>query len=186
MAAGRVTITFDDSGPADEQRDWQRLVQDGTVCSNTGQLQWNETGRGYFTINTPDTQGLVGFAAGQELRLGDFNLKTSNEFAVILITSLEKERGIAEARSLLLTAMARVKNSGMTYSEEASELLTVGTAPMLLEPVQFTLQFTHRQPRQISFLDHLGRPDGRRIAATDGKISVDGAESKTCYYLIEF
>jgi hypothetical protein len=35
------------------------------VKSNTGQLEWNYVDKGYFTINTKGTQGIVGFLPGK-------------------------------------------------------------------------------------------------------------------------
>src|SRR5690606_11856744 len=106
-------------------------------------------GRGYSTINTPGTQDMIGFPEGKELQLNDITLKTANEFAVILATSLDESKGIADAKRILITTVARARNTGMEYSADKTTLLNVGTAPIVLEPVDLTLTIERKGKPKI-------------------------------------
>src|SRR5690606_7763803 len=96
LAIGRVTVSFDGT-EKDFQHDldayWDKNKRH--ITSVTGQLQWNYADKGYTTINTAGTKGLIGFAGGKDLRLGNVRFKTPNEFAVVLITSLDTARDLA-------------------------------------------------------------------------------------------
>ena len=185
MAVGKVALSFSDTNAVEISPDFKQLINDSTVLSNTGELLWNEKGKGYFTINTTSTKALVGFAPNKTFKLGDVTLKTSNEFAVILITSLEKDKSIRNARKILVTTMARAKNSDMKYNDAKTELLDNGKAPILLEPVNFSLSIKIRKNGKMTCLDHLGYKTNKLIP-NKKKWEVNGSETNAIYYLIEY
>jgi len=156
------------------------------MSSTTGQLNWSEKGKGYFTINTAGTKGFVGFSNREPLQLGELTLKTDNEFAVVLVTSLEKEKGIANTNRILVTTIARAQNTGMKFSDDRTELLVRGNAPVLLEPVKLSMKFNRKTQPKITVLDHSGKKTDRVLSAEKGWINLDGAKTKTIYYLIEY
>jgi hypothetical protein len=45
------------------------------IKSVTGQLAWDTSGQGFFTVNTPGTKAVVGFAGGKEQTLGDVKVR---------------------------------------------------------------------------------------------------------------
>lgn len=186
MAAGKVVLTFTDQDEPDKMADISNLLKNGTVTSITGQLQWHETGNGYFTVNTPGTKGLVGFAKNIPCHLGEITLKTSNEFVVLFISSLDSGKSIAEAKKILITAIARARNTGMVFNPGHTELLNVGTAPILMEPVKVTLSIKRSGKPLITALDHDGRKTGITVPCNGNTISLDGRIYKTLYYLIEY
>ncbi len=180
LAEGRVVVEFTETPrpltvPA--------LTADSVITAVTGELDWNIQGRGFYTINTAGTQGVVGFAKGRKLEFYDFTVETSNDFAVILITSLEKDKSISEADRILVTTIARARNTGMEYNEDHSQLNVVGTAPIQLEPVDVTLR-----SRQASFrvrvLDHAGRSLGSPFPPAK-ILHLDGGRTQTLYYELE-
>jgi hypothetical protein len=149
LAAGKVTVSFTDSLRPNEAKGLAPYWQGKTVTSTTGQLRWDYSGRGFFTLNTPGTQGLVGFAPGQWHRLGLVDLRTPNEFAIILASSMERDKGLAEAKHWLITTVARAQNTGMEYDAERKNLLKVGEAPILVEPVQVELKLKRAGRYQV-------------------------------------
>jgi hypothetical protein len=186
LAAGKVTLSFTDHLAADKVADLSQLWQGKALTSNTGQLYWDYSGRGFFTLKTPGTQGLVGFANDRWHRLGDVELRTRNEFAVILVSSLERDKGLAEAKRWLVTTVARAKNTGMEYDAERKNLLTVGEAPILLEPVWVDLKINRKGQFKVHPLDHVGKRVGSVISHRANQLSLAGATHQTIYYEIVF
>lgn len=183
LAAGRVVLSFDDKkdngNPIINKLPASAV---GTIKSSTGQLEWNYNDKGYFTINTKGTQGIVGFLPGASVNFGDISLQSSNRFAVILVSSLDKGKHLANARHLLVTTVARARNTNMKYNEEKTELLDVGEAPVLLEPVQVKLSLKRNKNIQVYVLDHSGNRTGLTVPATNGKVFLDGSKYRAIYY----
>jgi hypothetical protein len=184
MAIGRVGITFTDGEPAEVVSELAPFLKEGQVFSNTGQLMWDKSG--YFTVNTKGTQGVVGFAEGKKIELKDLSLQTSNPFAVILATCLDPDNDIKESGRILITTIARTKNTGMNYNDDHTELLDAGSAPMLIEPVMVNLELKRKGKFTVSILDHLGRKTGQTIKPKGKKLQLNGTETKAFYYLIEY
>jgi hypothetical protein len=186
MAAGKVVLTFTDENKTEFLNDFESLWKDSVMTSTTRQLKWSEKRKGFFTINTAGTKGFVGFSDKQTMQLSELTLKTDNEFAVILITSLEKEKGIANANRILVTTIARAQNTGMKFSDDRNELLAHGDAPVLLEPVNLSMKIDRKEQPKITVLDHSGKKTNRMLSAENGWINIDGAQTKAIYYLIEY
>lgn len=187
LAIGMVTVSFNGT-EKDFQKDltkyWDRNKK--LITSTTGQLQWSYEGKGYSTINTPGTKGLIGFAPNKKFTLGNVRIQTPNEFAVILVTSLEKEKSIDQAKRILITTIARAHNTGMKFNTEKTELMEVGTSPILMEPVNVTLQIDTGKKGTVYVLDHVGSRTGETISIKNGKLVLDGKKQKTIYYEIIF
>ncbi len=145
LAAGKVEVAFTPEFEETKKPDLTPWVNESlkTVTSSSGQLTWDYSEKGFFTVNTPGTKGVVGFAGGKTLQLDHMTLTVDNPFAVVLVTSLEKDQDIDHARRLLVTTIARARNTGMTYNAGETELLSTGTAPLLMEPVSLTLSIKH-------------------------------------------
>lgn len=187
LAIGRVTLSFDRpethrAGNLDDY--WDRQAK--KIKSNTGQLLWDYSGNGYCTINTQGTQGVIGFTDGRTIELANMSIRTTNPFAVILITSMEKDAGIADSRHLLITTMARARNTGMQYSEDKTTLIETGHAPMLLEPVEAFLSLRHYGTPTVYAVDHSGNRTNVTVPASEGNIHLLGKVYKTFYYEVEY
>jgi len=196
LAAGRVVIEFADA-PASEPLEQPRLdryirLNRQTVESATRQLVWNYSDEGYFTADTPGTKAVVGFAAGREHCLSEVTIRTTTPFAVIYVTSLDREKPIAEAGSLLVTALARTANTGALIEAAQLDVLRRGEPPLIIEPVKATISVHRPGTCRVHALDHEGRlaeeaptVDVRRTD-TGSRFTVDGAAHRTFYYLVEF
>jgi hypothetical protein len=186
MAAGKVILSFADENKTELLDNLSSFWKDSVMTSTTNQLKWSEKGKGFFTINTAGTKGFVGFSNQQEFKLNEVNIQTDNDFAVILVTSLEREKGISESNKILITTMARAKNTNMEFNENHSELLSIGKAPILLEPVKLTLSINRKEKPTITVLDHLGNKTSQTIQNKKGKWLLNSLETKAIYYLIEY
>jgi hypothetical protein len=142
-----VVLSFDGEISNEAIADYKQMIDsiNHSVISSTQQLRWNYGSKGYFTINTNGTQGFVGCAKGEVIDLQDVQLKTNNEFAVVLASSLQKGKTLKQSGSILITCMARARNTGMKFNEDHSQLLDVGKAPILLEPVDVSLRVKNKK-----------------------------------------
>jgi len=187
LAAGRVVLTFADSTkPTAPFINKLPAVTNNTVRSTTGQLLWNYKDSGFFTIDTKGTQGVVGFLPKSTLKLGDCSLQSSNPFAVILVSSLDKQQPLASTKSILITTIARARNTNMQYNNDHSQLLQVGEAPVLLEPVLVEITMLRKQQPKVYILDHIGNRTGQQVRVSNGKFKLDGSKYKTMYYEVVF
>lgn len=188
LAAGQVVIDFTDEFTETEIEDFSDYVDtiNRVVKSNTGQLEWDYSGKGYFTANTEFTKLLTGFSEGKKIDFGDVSLKTDNPFAVVILTSLDPDKDLKATSSALLTVVARAKNSGMIFNESKTEILEVGEAPILMEAVNLELRMKDRMIREIFPLNHAGQRTTKRLVVNNGNYYLDGKENETLYYEIVF
>ncbi len=71
------------------------------VRSNTGQLAW-DYGRGLCTVNAPAAQGATGFLGRVgPVALGDVTIRSDNDYATILVVSLDGKPLARSARILI-------------------------------------------------------------------------------------
>jgi hypothetical protein len=87
------------------------------ITSDTNQLAWHHGGKkqGLVTIQTDESQGLIGFVGRATEPLKNLTAAVDNEFCSIILTSLD-DKPIAGADRLLLVATARCANTGMKWN----------------------------------------------------------------------
>jgi hypothetical protein len=161
-----------DEGPT---RGFPPGTEPAPIVSDTAQLAWywsrsdvSQLSLGQVTIDTPRTQALVGFSAAQSKPLSNLSAQVSNPFSAIVLTALDAQPIAASAR-MLLTAGARVANTGMEWNPRHTSLAQWGGAPTLIEPVTGRVELRNlaaatgvlAQP-----LDGAGRRLGAPITAT--------------------
>jgi hypothetical protein len=185
MAVGRVGVEFGAKPAQSTVPDMGKHTKDDAVVSSTGQLAWSADGeKGWVRIDTPGTQAIMGFLPEKGIDLADVSISPSTPFCGVYLTSLDRRKGLGETRTALLTAMARVRDTGMKFNDDMTELLDMGEPPLLLEPVRATVRFGKRSVESVELLDHDGLPTGRTLAVEAGAFQLDGARDKTPYYLI--
>jgi hypothetical protein len=186
LAAGRVVVEFTDKPQASLLPDMSRYRQGSVIKSVTGQLAWDTSGQGFFTVNTAGTKAVVGHASGKEQTLGDVKVRLDSPFASLFLTALESGEDLADCKRALITVLARTSNTGFTYFAPDNSVLKNGDPPILMEPVKATLAIAGRPIAAVNILDHDGRRTGRTLAVTDGRFALDGAKDKAIYYEVVF
>ncbi len=186
LAAGRVVVEFTEKSQPSQLPDLGRYRRDSVLHSTTGQLAWDTSGRGFFTVNTAGTKAVVGFAEGKELSLGDVKIRLNCPFASIFMTALDRGSDLSSGKRALITALARQSNTGFTYFRPDNRVINNGQPPILLEPVKATLAIKGRAILSVNILDHDGRRTGRILPVTDGRFTIDGAKDKAIYYEVVF
>ena len=134
-------------------------------------------------MDTAATKAVVGFANGQTCALTGITIKPESRFSAIYVTAPGQHETIAQAKALLIVAIARARNTGMQFNDAGDRLLAKGTAPVLLEPVKATLTIPGKA--RVVLLDHDGKRTAKTLPIVNGTFTIDGARDKTPYYLAE-
>jgi hypothetical protein len=186
LAAGRVVVEFTDSPQPSTFPELAKYRQGNTIVSATRQLAWDTAGQGFFTVNTPGTKAVVGFAQHKPQTLGDVTIELQCPYASVFLTAAEPGATLATARSALLCAVARNCNSGFKYFAVDGKTLDNGKGPILLEPVKGAVTLAGRPVAAVNLLDHCGRRTGKTVPVTNGRFTLDGAKDQALYYEVVF
>ena len=154
----------------------------GTLRSDNGQVCLDYQRR-LLSINTPRTQGAVGFLGGAKVELQDVIIESETPFCSVMVSSLDNEP-ISTSKKCLITAIARAENTGQAWNQDRTKLLDRGKAPVLAEPVAANV--TLKQKRGVKFyvLDAAGAV-GQEIPTRDaegGLFLTISPAYKTCFY----
>lgn len=185
IAAGRVVVRFSKLPEKSSLPEMDKCRQGDTIVSTTGQLRWNAARR-YVTIDSEGTKGLVGFAADEDIGLGEVHFRSRCPYASILLTAADPKTTLANCRSALLSAVARSCNSGFTLFGPEQKILNNGTPPILLEPVKAELSISGRTLRAVNVLDADGKRTGKTLEVQNGHFIIDTAAEETIYYELLF
>src|SRR4029078_9107608 len=82
--------------------------------STTGELTWDAM-KGYFRINTPRTQAVIGFLSAEPHALITSTITSTTPLGAVWVTAMDGDAPIRTARHLLITAVGPARNSGMEY-----------------------------------------------------------------------
>jgi hypothetical protein len=187
LAAGRVLVEFSDKGDPSTFPDMGKYQDGDIITSSTKQLRWDASGQGFFTIDTAGTKGVVGFAGGKKCALGDVAITVDTPWASVLLTSLERGKTLTDAKTALITATARLSNTGFTSRQGRDPIASNGKGPILVEPVKATFTIGKRRIAAVAALDQDGRRTDQKVTvAADGSFAIDEATDKTIYYEVTF
>ncbi len=160
------------------------------IISDTKELTWYRTPpeAGLVTVETARTQALIGFVKAHGKALRNVETGIENEFASIVLTSMES-KPLSRAGKMLLTAGSRVANNGMKCNEARTGLASQGGPPTLIEPVRgaITLRNLDRAAAvTVTALDGAGRPVGDPAPArkTPGGWVFSIGDPVTTWYVI--
>jgi hypothetical protein len=183
LAVGRALVEFvDKSAPST----FPNLAEHryGTVLtSTTGQLKWDTASGGFVTIDTPGTQGYVGFANAKHLEFGNVSIQPASPYAAVLITAADPKANLSSGKRILIAAFSRNANTGFRiFTLDEKKIVDNGHSPILLEPVKAEISFKNRQIRQVNILDHDGNRTGRTLPVKKGRFTIDGKSDQALYY----
>lgn len=179
LAVGRVTVDFvngENTSPELTQL-WDKGGK--VVRSNTGQLIW-DYGREIVTLLGPKTHAVIGKAGGSSFDLEGVRISVKTDFVSIICTPLDN-RDLMDSEHILITAMARDKQTGTQYSADRKRLVIVGGPPLLMEPVQATFEFRGSPVREVKALDIYGVPTGEKVDVPDNVFAIDGTYASYYY-----
>jgi hypothetical protein len=184
LGIGRVTVKIaEDPGTpfkADWDEHWDRDAK--VVRSFTGDLTW-DYGNGVVTVHSDKTQGVIGFAGGAYDLPGVKVEDVKTPFVSLIFTPLD-DRPLAQSEHILITAMARDKQTRAEYNEDGTELLSVGIPPLLMEPVQATLTFKGPEIQSVKAVDIYGIPTDQKVQHEGNRFTINGRYT-TYYYEVK-
>ncbi len=183
LAIGRVTLQFGKGASYQRSvsRYWDRNHK--VITSTTGELVW-DYGKKVVQVKSPKTQAVIGFAQGMSFDLPGVQITDiKTPFLSLIFTPLDN-KPLAVSRKILITAMAREKQTGSRFSGDWSKLLAIGRPPLLMEPVQAEITFKGRRPATVRALDVYGVPTGDPLKpGSNGSFTIDGTY-RTYYYFV--
>jgi hypothetical protein len=158
------------------------------IVTDTGELSWyvSPDKRGQVVVETDRSQAVIGHSMANRAHLKNLRVDVDNEFCTIVLSSLDG-KPISISSRMLLTAGARVANTGMTWNNTRTTLANWGAAPSLIEPTtgRIVLQnLAQAVEVHATPLDGAGRALGEPIAAarTDGGWSIVLGKPATTWY----
>ena len=140
------------------------------IISDTRQLAWHSSSQhsGLVTIDTPRSQGIIGFVRSNGESVSNLAAQVENSFCTILLSSFD-ERPIAQSSRLLLVAGGRVENTGQQWNTAGTDVTNWGDSPTLVEQVKGTLTLRHIEHAHavhVLPIDGAGQAAGPPIQAT--------------------
>lgn len=140
------------------------------IVSDTRQLAWYSSTQqtGLVTIDTPRTQGLIGFVRANDKSDSNLDAQVDNTFCTILLSSFDT-KPISQASNLLLIAGGRVENTGQQWNTAGTDVTNWGGSPTLIDPVRGSLTLRHIQGAHAVLLQPIGgdgQPKGSPVQAT--------------------
>jgi hypothetical protein len=137
-----------------------------------------DPGRGRLLVDTPYTQGLAGWVSDEPAVLEHIVVEVDSPYAVVLASSATA-KPIATTNRLLVTAVARVEPTGLTYVDQwKREVADPGRPPLLQEPVRAKVLWRKSGKVKAYALDNTGARTGpaRTESTADGvQLSIDGS-----------
>ena len=143
-----------------------------------------------ITINTAGTQGMIGFGAGKDWKLEGVTIHPQSPYASILVTAGGPKENLANARIVLMSAVARNASTDtkllLLGSASDDTVFDEGKTPILMEPVRASIRLV-RKPVKVEILDHDGRRSGHTLTpAADGSFDIDTAKDGGWLYEISY
>jgi len=190
MAAGKVLVEFagDKEAPTTLPDMSKFKLADKVVQSNTKQLVWDYSGKGFILINTPGTKGVVGFTPDTPHKMDNVTVTVHNPFASVLITAIEKDKTLADCKHALVSVIARASNTGFSFFSLNNKIIDNGKAPILLEPIKARIAIAGRRIAAVNALDFDGVLQPNKTVKVDnkGEFAIDTGVDHTMYYEVVF
>ncbi len=196
FAVGRVRLEIaDELTNQAVTKNFAPYVEEGSriVRSTTGQLEWDYSGRGFFTVDTPGTQAVIGFGGGRTHRLSDVTIEQESPYALLYVSARERERTLEDSEAILIHAVGRALNEGTVADDQQGRSpIMSGEGPLLMEPVKAAITLKRDGPFRVYALDHDGRLPQEPVElhvkreGGGGRFAIDGTKHGTMYYLVAF
>jgi hypothetical protein len=149
---------------------------------------WDPT-QGRLVIDTPYTQGIAGWTGGEAAPFPTLDVSSDSPSATVVVSSVGPEP-IADAKRLLVTAIARVEPTGYRWVDPwKRETADPGRPPLLLEPVAARVEWRRKGAVNAYALDESGArigpakvetlPEGGGVA-----LVIDGRSSSIHWELV--
>ncbi|HEY3319510.1 MAG TPA: hypothetical protein VGP72_03430 [Planctomycetota bacterium] len=168
-----------------------QVIADDPIRSDTGELAWQFKNKAAseVVVDTPRSQALIGHCKAAGRSSANLMAQIDTPFCALTLQSLD-QREISRAATLLLTACARVENTGQQWDEKRKTLQRWGKAPACIEPVRGAVILRGLEGAtavSAQPLDGAGRALGGEIPAqkTDAGWSLPLGQPPTTWYVLK-
>ncbi len=189
----RLSLSFAGGKPAPDDANPAGKRDEANRPASVGPFVWRAIGNDnpVVTADSPSSKMIVGFLGGQSVEVAGWRVAmtaTPSQFAAFTLSALDG-RAMEQSRSLLLTAVGRVENTGMQWNADRTSVGEHwGTGPTLAEGVPGTVTITTRAVRATVYaLDGTGKRLAPVPSALHGGVLtfVIGPAHKTLWYEVE-
>ena len=191
LAIMRSQIRFTDEFTPTSTAAIESHIHDNQLNSTTEELSWTAGDNhqsGFFTIDTANTQAVVGFAQNLPQVLSNSRIELNSLFGAVYITA-QSEKGSLSDDDLLIVAIGRARNEGAVVVND-NFILSHGTrsrhhptGPVMMEPVHATIKIDGDN-MQVFALNHDGTLTDVEVPINEnGAIVIDTGVYKTPYFL---
>ena len=188
LLVSRVAVNYTDAYEDTKAQAVKEHMDAGAIQSLTEELRWypsKQKNNSYFTINTDATKAVVGFAQGKTHALGKVTIKTHSYYGALYVTAQSEKGSIAKDDRLLIVAVARAHNTGMSYDMQEN-MRAKGAGPVLMEPMKADITIKRSGKATVYVCDHNGQRTDQTIPLSNGGFTIDGAQTKTVYYEVVY
>ena len=148
---GKYGLAFPDlaAPEANDEKLLQNSIRgrESPRVSSTGELEWDAS-HGLVTVDTPRTQGVVGFAGGAHVETQGAAFDLTTPFGVVLLSSLDG-RDLSASTRILVSTSADARWTGVEVSESGDEILSTGRWPFLMQPVEGRVFLSGDRPATV-------------------------------------
>ncbi len=183
LAVGKVTVSF--NGDRSQTTNTGNYIDRNRkiVKSVTGELTWHY-GRGTVILHGQKTQAVIGRTEGINITLPGVYARINTPFVSLIFTPLDNQP-LVSSKSILVTAMGRDRQKGTEYSRDGNQLTSLGSAPLMMEPVEAAIKLKGKPPRAVRVLDVYGVPSGKSVELNnDGSFIINGLYQTYYYHII--
>jgi hypothetical protein len=110
------------------------LEADGKYTSITGELKW-DTKKGLVVLNSPRTQGVIGFLNQEKVETRAMGFSMSSEFGVVIVSSLTDEP-LETSHHILVSTSGDARFSGVKMASDFTKVEETGHFPFLMQPIE--------------------------------------------------
>ena len=108
-----------------------------TYTSQTGELI-TDLGNSIFKVNTAKSQAITGYIGGKTVETDNLKLNVTNNFAAVIMTSLN-DNSIASSNRVLLSMTGNSRNYGQLLSDDGKYIKIAGRDNILTEQIVGTV-----------------------------------------------
>lgn len=157
---GKSGLAFEEQYDADyNSNEILKLADEGrktgVYTSVTGELTADKN-KAIFVLNTELAQAASGYLSGDRIETNDVIFDIDTEFAVNSLIAVDKQP-IEKSERMLLTTLARNRNTGMKLARDFVTVSEGGTSPIIVEPVEGEIIIKNRNEYDVWTLTSAGQ-----------------------------
>lgn len=186
---GQVKLNFSKDNNLSKISDLSKYIdrKQKKVVSSTGELQWKWGDNGIVTVDAPKVKAACGFLQKNgKIEIGGFSIVSNNEYANIMLVSLD-DKPIDQSAKMLLQVMTEDQNYNWKTTEgDVKTILNTGAAPLEVKEISGTVELKSANASGMVALalDVNGYKKKKVSTGAEGKIKVD-LEKDTIYYILQ-